>query len=264
MTTLSNEAPRLSFEQLRAIGATALANAQKASVTGLKARADMTFVILQSLQTDVHCYYQKADKTIVVNSFEPVTMLIEPAFVETICDDVGPAITAVNDAVIMALTGVDKPTTAQRDCYKAARDAAFGLVRKGGDAIADVVKRTSRGNLQVPYSIMHDAPKPDAPESAHDMWESRKNSLATIDGTRGNSFSELKSRVSIKKPSERPNAGQGKVQPVTLLETLKAKMGKAAWNGHKGMDWVAYLADLSGAELIEAAVLYSAHKGDAD
>lgn len=261
MATKSNP---LTPADLRAIGATAMANAQKADVMGKKARADMTYVIGQALDTEVHCFYQTADKTTIVNSWERVRDLLDQDYVASICGDTAKAISATCDAVIQELTGVDKPTAAQRDCFKAAREAARGLLAKLGDSMPERLRRTAKGNIQVPYDVMHNPPKADAPESEHDTWEARKNSMFTIDGSRGNSFAELKSRVAIKKPDDRANSGQGKVAPTTWLEAVKAKIGKATWQGHKGMDWVAYMADLSGEELIEAMVLYSAHKGDSE
>lgn len=250
---------------LAAIGALAMANAQKADAMGKRARSDMTFVISQSLAAEVHCFYQTADKTVICNEHVKLAYLIEPGYVADVLTlGNAKAQTSVWDACIKALTGVDQPTTAQRDCFKAARDAAWGLFAALGDGMPAKVRRTAKGNLQVPYSVMHEAPKVDAAESEHDTWQARKDSMFTVDGTRGNSFAELRSKVSIKpaKGDDRASAGQGKVEPATWFEAVKAKLAKAEYAGERGLDWVAYVADWTGADLIQAAMLFSAVSKD--
>ena len=100
-------------------------------------------------------------------------------------------------AVIEKVFGVKEPTNAQLQSVRRCCELVKNFLAKGYKA--EDAKLSSRGYLEVPYALMHDEPKADAPEREHKTWQKNEDDTEVLDNTDGMSMASLGRRIAPKK-----------------------------------------------------------------
>lgn len=260
--------------QERAVGA--FRNADKAEGLRRGSRLMLVYCLIQAWDAPLSAVVksQKGETTF-SHSFT-IGEYCDDEHVKAACGDNAQARGAMAKAVIERLSGIGEPSSAQKQALNAARGVAFGLherlfdeltVTEDGEtvepALGDIkgaVSLTARGNVRVPGAIMLKEPDSEkASESAIETYQREKGLPFTLDGSKGRSFNELSSRVKPKAEREgQSGQGGGAGKALSRIDAAKVLIGSAAG----GMDWVAYLADLSAVEIVSMLERFSEKDAD--
>lgn len=252
-------APATVSEEIKNKAQRALNEAEAGAKRIKSAKALFTYVLCQCANVELHLIKSDASGAKVLDEYAYLSDLMDADIFDAIARD-GEGRNRygqfIIDEIIRATAGFDKPTTAQRDCVKAALPVAFHLLQR---TTADKIELTKNGALRAPYAAIHAAPKVDASDAAKEEYEARKNGTYTIDGSNEqHSFNHLARNVVPPKP--RQQSQEPKVHDATLLGVLKVM---AKGDSHK-LDLALWFASLSTKDVFQAIAEYAAQHKDRD
>ena len=255
MTANVNASPVVATvaDNIRALGAAALATAQKAEGMKRNSRARFTYVLTQCATVELHLLRKDAKGAALLNEYAYIGDLLDPEIFGEAAGEKNKHATFIIDEIIRVTTGLEKPTSAQRDCVKAAMPVAFNLLRKVDPAQVEITKS---GALKVPYVAVHNEPAQDAKESIKEEYEARKGGTYTIDGSdESHSFNYLARAVTPPKPRQQQ---ESKVDDSTLLGVLRVM---AKGNAER-IELATWFASLSTEEIFQIIRTGAAMSGD--